>query len=102
RGRTIMDGERFDNLTRTLATLRSRRGVLRALGLAVGVGTVGAIVREGDSNAASVCRAGGVLCTSDGNCCSNICKTPDFTGRRYCECTNTQTACGAKNCCNPG
>src|SRR5215218_1864129 len=42
--RTVMDGERFDTLLKTVAATRSRRRMLRGfLGGALGVGSVGAL-----------------------------------------------------------
>jgi hypothetical protein len=79
-----MDGNRFDDFARTLAGIRTRRSVLRALGLALGAGAVGAVALD-DSDAAETCRPGGTLCRKPGECCSGAC-TPDVTGRGRCAC----------------
>ena len=47
-----MDGSRFDDLARSLAGMRTRRALLRALGLALGAGTVGAIALDDAGDAA--------------------------------------------------
>lgn len=61
---------RFDALARLLATSQSRRQILA--GLAGGIAfTLG--FERGNTGAASVCGAGGSLCTSNGECCSGIC-----------------------------
>ncbi len=66
-----MDSQRFDDLSRTLATARSRRGALKTLaGGALGglLGLVG--VRE----AAAACRAPKKPCEKGRQCCTKRCK----------------------------
>jgi hypothetical protein len=75
-----MDGIRFDGLTRALAADQSRRRLLG--GLAAGVLGL-AIGRRAD---AATCRAPGVSCNQDANCCFGICGPKDARGRRVCEC----------------
>ena len=97
-----MDGNRFDDLARALAGIRTRRGVLRAIGVALGVGVAGAVVLDDDSDAAQVCRPGGTICSKNGDCCSNDCNPRDNTGRRYCACQAPLAPCGAHGCCKAG
>ena len=87
-----MDGNRFDDLTRTLAGARSRRGILRLIGLAFAA--AGTIPRGAD---AAVCRPNGSLCRKPGECCSGACM-PDATGRGRCACAAGTVAC-ASGCC---
>lgn len=93
-----MDGNRFDTLTRSLAHLRSRRGVLRALGAAV----AGAIGLDASGVAAATCRKGGQICRKDGDCCSRTCNLKDATGRRYCAQAFACTEPEGAGCCPAG
>src|SRR5215218_1232231 len=94
-----MDGYRFDALARSVAGLRTRRSVLRAVGVAVGARIVGS---ANTADAAQTCRPGGTLCRKAAECCSGSC-TPDATGRGRCadgkvcdtgRCTGTGCAVG--------
>jgi hypothetical protein len=72
-----MDERRFDDLTRDLARTRSRREVVkraaRTLALALGVGgPIGAVLVSHEGGNAATCRAGGEICISNGNCCSQV------------------------------
>jgi hypothetical protein len=89
-----------DALARSLAGVRTRRGLLRALGLAVGVGAVGAIALDGDGDAAATCRPGGAVCRTPGECCSGVCGPKDATGRQRCTCEAGTTPCGTSACCS--
>jgi hypothetical protein len=80
-----MDPRQFDTLAKSVAQLRTRRGLLRAVGLALGAGAVGAMAPN-DSDAADSCRPRGAVCTGDQMCCSGTCDPPDATGRRRCGC----------------
>ena len=105
-----MDDRRFDDLAKTLAAVRSRRGILRALGLVLGGGAVATIGLGGGDGSATVapptptfppgCRPGGSICRKAGECCSGAC-TPDATGRGRCGCEANTTPCGVA-CCTPG
>lgn len=83
-----MDGQRFDNLSRKLASGVSRRAALKTVlgSTAAGLLAVGAR----DRAAAVLCRQPGVLCAKDAHCCSGICD-PD-TNR--CACPEGGTLCG--------
>src|SRR5688572_9422199 len=96
-----MDSNAFDNLTKSLAERRGRRGVLRAMAVAAGASLLGAVARNGGS-AAATCRPGGSLCRKAGDCCSGACETPDATLRRYCACESGATPCGTNACCKRG
>src|SRR5690349_11707299 len=63
-----MDGQRFDAFVRRVASGRSRRDVLKLLGVGV-LGGVG--LRSQTAEAA--CQAKNAACTSDDECCSGTC-----------------------------
>ena len=87
-----MDGSRFDDLSRAVARVRSRRGLLRAGGVAAG-GAVIAAIGWAKSDAASTCRHDGVVCSKNADCCGKVCLPADRTGRRYCCANPCGTAC---------
>jgi hypothetical protein len=117
-----MDSERFDAITRTLASGLSRRGVLRTLGgvsaggvlAVIGRGTVAAKGRPcknggipcGKGNSFACC-ANNQQCSSDGVCVDVVgaCYTNTFAGS--CECwtsgnpTTGGSTCGQPNNCVP-
>ena len=70
-----MEGDAFDGLARKLATLRSRRGMLR-LGVVGIIGTaLGSLKGAGTAEAgSSTCRGTGSRCSSSKQCCSGTCK----------------------------
>lgn len=74
-----MDGNRFDDLTRSLTRQRSRRRLLRALGLAAGAGAVATV----SLGCTLDCRSTGSVCRKPGECCSNTCVV-DATRRGRC------------------
>jgi len=92
-----MDGSRFDELTRTLATPTSRRrtlrllagGALAAVTAALGVGEAGA-THTG-------CRHHGKSCARNKQCCSGRC-----AGSGVCKCPGGTTRCGTTACCAAG
>jgi hypothetical protein len=74
-----MDGNRFDDLSRLLATRRSRRGTLGVFGAAIGAlltgGGAGAAPPEDkqEKPGKNKCYGGGSHCTNGKQCCSGIC-----------------------------
>lgn len=64
-----MDGDRFDTLTRRLATPPTRRRVIKALGGALAGALLGGRVAAADG-----CKAGGKACKKDSQCCSGYCQ----------------------------
>jgi hypothetical protein len=97
-----VEGKRFDDLSRAIAGMSSRRRVLRGLvggaiaGLAGGIGLRGA-------DAAAVKRPGGAICRKPGDCESNVC-LPDGTGRSRCGCGSNNSYCNGACCqtyCDP-
>jgi hypothetical protein len=84
-----MDDRRFDELTRTLAGVSSRRSVLKALsgGALAAAGTLIGVNRAG------ACRPVTSICRKNGDCCSNNCGPRDITGRQRCACPSGQTLC---------
>ncbi len=83
-----MDGSRFDELTRTLATPTSRRRTLRLLSGGT-LALLAAALGAGDARATHHgCRHVGRPCTRDGECCSSRCR--GSTGKQTCRSHNTR------------
>jgi|SRR5215217_6095075 len=74
-----MDAHRFDTLTRTLSTPRSRRSLARLL---IGVSLGSVLTALGATDAAAGSRLGGAPCTRDKQCLSNKC----FKRSQTCSC----------------
>lgn len=94
-----MNGIRFDDLTRDLA---SRRGLLKGgvgAALATALAAIG-LTGGGDADAARTCRTSGEVCRKNGECCDGACGPKDGTGRRRCGCS-VEAACG-NTCCPAG
>lgn len=84
-----MDGFRFDELAKRLATTGiSRRGALRALGGGLAGGVLG-MVGRGEGIAAT-CRPNGGICLKSEQCCSKACDKKSLR----CVCQPGQTMCG--------
>jgi len=100
-----MDGNRFDELTRGLADGRTRRAVLKAMAGGVVAG-IASVFNSGDPVAAASCRKATEICRKNGDCCSNKCGPPDFTGRSRCvcvtgtDCPRPSNGCKAATCIN--
>jgi hypothetical protein len=75
-----MTDVRFDAIIRSLARIRSRRGMVRGLS----AGLVATLATSQFQREAAACRANGKPCQNDGNCCSGTCKgkKKDKTCRR--------------------
>ena len=89
-----MDHSRFDEITRNLASERSRRSVLRALGALTAAAFAGVGVDRAE--AAARCRAEGVVCIKNADCCDGSC-LPTSTGWKVCglpPCNSGLTRCG--------
>ncbi len=68
-----MDHDRFDDLTRALASTTSRRTVLKTLAGSAAGGLL-AMLGVGDTAAAPVgCKASGKSCKRGDQCCSGVC-----------------------------
>ena len=101
-----MDQERFDRLTRTLASGQTRRGVLKGLGGGLMAGMFAALGRS--DALADVCKADGKACKKDDQCCSGECIGGSGTGSTgkssgVCGCTATPNGgfCDAhSDCCS--
>jgi CXCXC repeat len=92
-----MDGKRFDDLTRSLATRQSRRGVLRSLGAgiaaglgAMGMGTAGAAPGGQGKGKGAQCGGPGKQCKRNAQCC-------EFAGLI---CLNGTCNCPVNTCTN--
>ena len=97
-----MEGKRFDELSRAVAGMASRRGVLRGIvgGMIAGIAG-GARLRSAD--AAQVKRKAGEICRKPSECESNLC-VADATGRGRCGCAAGSTTCNGGCCqtyCDP-
>jgi hypothetical protein len=78
-----VDGSRFDEMTKTLASA-SRRSLLKAgLGSAIGLAVGGFGVRRAQ---AAALREAGDICRKNGDCASGLCGPKDASGRRRCAC----------------
>jgi hypothetical protein len=94
-----MDSNRFDDLTRTLATTTSRRGFLKTLA----GGAAGALLAAfgvGEA-AAKDCKKAGQLCKNTKECCSGIC----YNGTCVSACPSGSKPCNGtcipnSQCCN--
>jgi uncharacterized protein YndB with AHSA1/START domain len=98
-----MEGQRFDDIARTLAGGLSRRTVVRRIG-AVAAGAGLALLGRGRGEAAT-CRGVGLTCREHANCCSRNCGPKNSTGRRTCAaCGPGEEDCGIFDvkCCPIG
>lgn len=109
-----MTGERFDELSRNLATEKTRRGFVK-LAAATSGGGVLALIGVGRASAADPgrCRRAGGRCRRGSECCSGLCsangtcvcpppRVPNSQGR--CVCPGNTTTCGQTDnaqCCDP-
>ena len=97
-----MDTNRFDAWTVAIATLGSRRTVLRA---AV-AGVVAAAVGTSRVRRAGAVNNGDAKCSQDSDCDAGICFTTDKckkkSGRCRCNCTQTTDCPAGKLCCDLG
>jgi hypothetical protein len=96
-----MDQERFDRMSRALASSTSRRAGLRAL---VGLASVvaAASMVDGTSAARLVCRRLDASCSRGSQCCTGQCGSAAphaRRGRNRCSCAGGLTNCGG-NCVN--
>lgn len=87
---TTMDGQRFDDLTRSLVQRTSRRRLLKAVTTALAA--LGAGVAWREPGGAFICRQPGVLCAKDAQCCSESCDP--MTHR--CGCPGGLMLCGGE------
>lgn len=97
-----MEGKRFDDLSRAVAGMSSRRNVLRGIIGGAIASVVGGIGLRG-AEAAQVKRGLGDICRKPGDCASNVC-TPDGTGRSRCACATGSALCNGACCqtyCDP-
>ena len=92
-----MDGNRFDELTRSFAGNASRRSVLKMLGSGIAAGIAGVVSAAGVLGAS--CRNTGEICRKHGECCTNKCSVPDATGRSRCFCSTTPDCPAPANKC---
>ena len=83
-----MDSDRFDELSRALATRRSRRAVLGAIGAALAGLVTGQAASAAPKKAKpSKCYGGGSHCTNGKQCCSGICSNRQCVAEIEPECT---------------
>lgn len=94
-----MDDQRFDRLTRSVATSRRRAVVAVAGAIAAGLGLSAGEARAGGSapsRRSRVCRSVGASCTRGTQCCTSWCndRTTPRRLRDRCGCPAGLTACG--------
>jgi hypothetical protein len=100
-----MDGPIFDQFTRALATLRTRRG---AVGLATAAVTGATVAAEAKPRTEGPCGDGSRranVCTKNKDCCTGLCNTKagkkNKDGKGRCRCVRKGGTCTAnRNCCN--
>jgi len=91
-----MDGQRFDDLTRRMTAIATRRRVL-----AVAAGLLGGAAIAGDASAGAPrtggCRPALVGCTRHGQCCGGVCQVGRHlprSRRNRCACDAGREQCG--------
>lgn len=89
-----MDSQRFDALTKSIASATSRRRLLAGL-----AGSSLSLLGMHRTDART-CSAGGAICREAATCCSGNCVTGSDR-RRRCACEIGQSACGS-SCCDLG
>ena len=110
-----MTGERFDELSRDLATAKTRRGFVKLPAATSGGGVLALIgARRASADDPGRCRRAGVQCRRSSECCSGLCspegtcvcpppRVPNRQGR--CVCPGNTTTCGQQTdnaqCCDP-
>ena len=92
-----MDAERFDDLTRRLATAASRRRLLKGMAAGLVAGALGG--RGGPAAAQDVCtlKANGERCAGGGECCSGRCVRKRGTNKKFCRRAPGQGICTVAN-----
>lgn len=98
-----MDGNRFDSITKTLATAASRRAVVRIPGaIAAAMG----LVHIGIEEAAAVCKNPGQKCDKNKDCCTKTCKGGRKGKKKKkgtCRCAKLRETCdNSIDCCGDG
>lgn len=89
-----MENQHFDDLVRTAAQARTRRGVLRVL---AGVAVTGALTHLGLAEAAAACKKPGRKCKQNKDCCTKKCRG---NKTRTCRCAKLGRQCKRKgDCC---
>jgi hypothetical protein len=91
-----LEGKRFDDLSRAVAGMASRRGVVRGIVGGAIAGLIGGIGLR-DAEAGRVKRAPGDICRKPDDCESNVCE-PDGSGRSRCACTTGSVLCNGACC----
>jgi len=76
-----VDNKRFDDIAKSIASLASRRSVVKGM---VG-GAIAGVVGLRESYAAGM-RSAGQICRKNEDCASKTCGPKDTTGRRRCTC----------------
>ena len=100
-----MNQDRFDDLTRTLASPTSRRTVLKTLAGSAAGGLL-ALLGGGEAAADDTCKPVGKKCRKAAQCCSGVCTdgtcvTPPTPGNQFecaCGAGTTQTLCSTASC----
>jgi hypothetical protein len=84
-----VDGNRFDNLVRELATPRTRRRIVGGA-----IGALSGLVGFREAGLAAKLRGPGQICRSDENCIAGSRCRKDARGRLYCTCDSGTKPCG--------
>ena len=94
-----MDGQRFDRFTVAVASLISRRSLLRTLAGVAAAALAGSTKATGAR--AATTRAPGEICRKNSECASGLCGPRDATGRQRCLCQSAND-CGSGKVCTSG
>ncbi len=97
-----MDDRRFDDMTRALATSRSRRGFLGTIAASVAAAFTGAhAAAKPKADKPSKCYGGGSRCTNGKQCCSGTCTNRQCAAEIVPEpeCTNAANCPASPNEC---
>lgn len=95
-----MDSDRFDDLSRTLATRRSRRAVLGTIGATLAGLVAGQAASAAPKKAKpSKCYGGGSHCTNGKQCCSGICSNRQCVAEVEPECVTAADCPGTELAC---
>jgi hypothetical protein len=90
-----MESKRFDDLSKAIATVASRRKILRGVVAGVAAAAAGAV---GLSTAEAGSRGPGQICRKTGDCQPGLTCEPAGYGRSRCSCFAGTSPCG-NTCC---
>lgn len=93
-----MESKRFDELSKAVASMASRRGVVKGLVAGVAAGVAG-VFRGVGIDAAARKRGLNEICRKPGDCAAGLVCTPAGNGRSRCQCAGGAAALCDGVCC---